>query len=82
MPAVLSPDFTEMKFHVIAHGLLRNLKSAVWSVWFSIPSPLDEGPPPMEMVGSWQNILCSPSTLPAAFLLTLKHVLFWSKREE
>lgn len=45
MPAVLSPGFTEIKFHVIAHGLLRNLKSAVWGVWFSIPSPLDEEPP-------------------------------------
>lgn len=37
-PAVLSPDFSEIKSHMTACGLLRNLESALWGRLFSVPS--------------------------------------------
>lgn len=37
VPAALSPYISEIKSPVIAHGLLRNLKSAAWGMWLSVP---------------------------------------------
>ena len=37
VPAALSPDISEIKSPVIAHGLLRSLKPAAWGVWLSVP---------------------------------------------
>lgn len=79
MPAALSPDFSEIKPHVIVPGL-RNLKSAGWGVLFSIPPFLDEGPPaPLTGDSGLAGHVFTQRSLSAAFSLNLKHVLVWSQ---